>query len=224
MYKAIFIDIDDTLLDFNHACQSAFDKTMDQFNLEKNKAYYELFLKINNILWEQQKRGEISVQDVVDLRFKQLFTSLQIEQNYNYVSNTFQDNLAMEHVLVDGALEIIDYLSGKYSMFAASNSFFEMQKSRLERAHLLPRFSGLFISNEIGFEKPDFRFFETCLNRSGFAKQEILFVGDSLEADMKGAGNYGLDTCWYNPHQLKTDLMLDIQYTVNHLSDLKTFL
>lgn len=221
MYKAIFIDLDDTLLDFNHACRSAFKNTFNQFGLEKGEIDYELFLKINNNLWACQKRGELSVQDVVALRFKQFLTLCNINCNYHSVSDVFLENLALEHRLVDGALEITQYLSAKYRLFAASNSFFAMQKSRLEGAKLLSNFSDLFISNDIGYEKPDLRFFDACLMRSGFVKEEILFIGDSLEADMKGAINCGMDVCWYNPYQLKNDAKLAIQHTVHHLLDLK---
>ena len=61
-------------------------------------------------------------------------------------------------------------------------------------------FSGLFVSDKIGAEKPDPRFFTFCLQRSGFPAEDVLMVGDSLTADIAGAFSVGMDGCWYHPH------------------------
>ena len=99
-----------------------------------------------------------------------------------------------------------------------------MQKKRLERANLLPYFFDLFISSEIGYEKPDKRFFDTCLKRSNLASKDILFIGDNFEVDMKGASTSGLATCWYNPNKLSKNDDCHITYMISHLSELKKIL
>lgn len=220
MYKAIFFDIDDTLLNFSVANRSAFVKSFGQFNLQHDDLTYSTYKNINHQLWEKQKLGQITVQNVIDYRFKELFLALNIELDHDHFRDTFQGNLAKEHTLEDGATEAIQYLSQKYKLFAASNSFLNQQKSRLDLAGLLSHFSDLYISDDIGYEKPDQRFFETCLRRSNIAKEEVLFIGDSLEADMKGAASCEISTCWYNPKNLPNQLQLNITHTIQHLSDL----
>lgn len=224
MYKSIFFDIDDTLLDFGVASRSAFINSFDEFNIKQDDSTYILYKKINHSLWDKQKNGKITVQDVIDNRFKELFMSLDIEVNFNDFRDVFQANLAKEHTVVDGALEVVSYLSEKYQLFAASNSFLNMQKNRLQKANLLNYFSDLYISNEIGYEKPDFRFFEFCLNKSKMVKEEVLFVGDSLDADMKGAFLSGIDTCWFNPKLMENVGDININYTIENLIDLKAIL
>lgn len=58
MYKAIFIDIDDTLLDFNVASKSAFKTSIHDFNLEWNDAIYQTYKNIDDRLWVHQKMGK----------------------------------------------------------------------------------------------------------------------------------------------------------------------
>ncbi|MCH7378510.1 MULTISPECIES: YjjG family noncanonical pyrimidine nucleotidase [Acinetobacter] len=220
MYKAIFFDIDDTLLNFSVANRAAFIQSFAEFNLDHDDATYSTYKAINHHLWEKQKLGQITVQDVINNRFKQLFRALNLELNHDHFRDTFQGNLAKQHTLEAGAVEAIDYLSQKYKLFAASNSILIQQKARLDLAGLLPHFSDLYISDDIGYEKPDQRFFETCLHRSQIAKEEVLFIGDSLEADMKGAASCQISTCWYNPNNLPNQLQLNITHTIQHLSDL----
>ena len=102
----------------------------------------------------------------------------------------------------------------------ASNSILAMQTSRLRLAKLLPYFQDLFVSNDIGYEKPDLRFFETCLHRSQLQPEDIVFVGDSLEADMAGASGSGMAACWYNPQQKDAPQNIAIQHSITHLSQL----
>ncbi|MCU4389326.1 YjjG family noncanonical pyrimidine nucleotidase [Acinetobacter courvalinii] len=224
MYKAIFFDIDDTLLNFSVANRSAFVKSFGEFNLHHDDLTYSTYKHINHLLWERQKLGEITVQDVINNRFKQLFTALKVDINHDHFRDTFQGNLAKEHTLEEGAAEAIQYLSQKYKLFAASNSILLQQKARLHLAGLLPHFSDLYVSDDVGYEKPDQRFFQTCLARSKIAKEEILFIGDSLEADIKGASSCEIPTCWYNPKQIKNEQDLNITYTIQHLSDLTQIL
>ena len=76
----------------------------------------------------------------------------------------------------------------------------DMQRSRLQVAGILHYFSDLFVSDDIGAEKPSEAFFEEAMRRSGVAPNEVLFIGDSLQADMMGALRSGIDRCWYNSH------------------------
>ncbi len=224
MFKAIFFDIDDTLLNFSVANRSAFVKSFGAFDLQHDDLTYSTYKQINHQLWEKQKAGQITVQDVINSRFKELFLALKIEIDHDHFRDTFQGNLAREHTLEDGAAEAIEYLSQKYKLFAASNSILHQQRNRLQLAGLLPHFTDLYVSDEVGYEKPDQRFFQTCLARSNIAKEDILFIGDSLEADIKGAASCQIPTCWYNPKQLENKHKLDITYTIQHLSDLAKIL
>lgn len=222
MYKAIFFDIDDTLLDFNAASQSAFYQSFQMLNIDVEDQYYCIFQNIDHALWQTQKLGKITVDDVINLRFQQLFITLDIDADWGAMRDAFQYHLSLEATIEKGACEILDYLHPKYALYTASNGILAMQKSRLQRAHLLGYFSDLFISSDIGHEKPDPRFFEASLTRSQLSANEILFVGDSWAADIEGANNYGIDTCWHNPKNQQTEDQ--VTFTIQSLLELKDIL
>lgn len=224
MYRAIFFDIDDTLLDFNEASYFAFYKSFEMLNLTIDDEGYQKFQAIDHDLWQAQKLGKITVNDVIDLRFQQLFSALKIQSDYAKIRDIFQTNLSLESTTRNGAHDILEYLNQKYQLYTASNGIFIMQESRLKRAELFNYFTDLFITDVIGYEKPDPRFFSACLSQAELTTDEILFIGDSLTADIVGATNYGIDACWYNPNRLFNDIDCDIRYTVESLSQLREIL
>lgn len=224
MYKAIFFDVDDTLLNFSLCSQAALSKTFNDFSMEYNDTIYKLFCDIDNRLWLKQKQELITVQDVLNLRFKELFAYLNLDIDNIAFQSAFQMNLSKEYALESGAIEIIQYVSSKYKLYVASNGILSMQLSRLELAGLLPYFSDLFVSDDIGYSKPNVNFFDECIHRSNFERDEILFVGDSLEADMIGANNSNIDTCWYNPYHKAKNVEVKTQYIIENLLQLKNIL
>ena len=220
MHKAIFFDVDDTLLNFGSGSQWALADVFARFDVALDAAVKQRYEGINNGLWAEQKQGLRSVQSVIDSRFRLLFEALNWQIDADAFRDAYQANLAQSHVLEQGALETVRHLSQKYPLYVASNSILAMQTSRLRLAKLLPYFQDLFVSNDIGYEKPDLRFFETCLQRSQLQPEDIVFVGDSLEADMAGASGSGMTACWYNPQQKDAPQNIAIQYTITHLSQL----
>ena len=123
-----------------------------------------------------------------------------------------------------GAVETIAKLSERYLLYVASNGVLEMQRSRLEIAGLANYFTDLFVSDDIGAEKPSERFFHEAMRRSKTEPGELLFVGDSIEADMIGAARSGIDRCWYNPQHLTAPARPKLNYTITALSELPRIL
>lgn len=220
MPKAIFFDVDDTLLNFGLSSKSALADVFQHFGLELDDAIKQRYYGINTGLWDEQKQGLRTVQNVIDTRFRLLFEDLGWDVDVDAFRDVYQGQLAQSHVLEQGALETVRTLSQRYDLYVASNSILAMQTSRLRLAQLLPYFQDLFVSNDIGYEKPDARFFETCLQRSQRQAQDIVFVGDSLEADMVGATSCGMTACWYNPQQKPVPQDLDINHTIHSLAQL----
>jgi 2-haloacid dehalogenase len=101
---------------------------------------------------------------------------------------------------VEGAFEMLQTLYQRgYKLYAASNSFGHLQRKRLELAGVLPFFEGTYISMDIGYDKPDGRFYDFALNDAQLSADEVLMVGDSMTTDIIGAQRVGIDTCWFNP-------------------------
>ena len=116
--------------------------------------------------------------------------------------------------------EVLERLSADYRIYAASNGVLVMQENRLQLAGLRKYFTDLFVSDDIGYAKPDINYFKECLNRAGLAISEVLMVGDSLASDIAGANIAGIESCWYNPYSLENKSEVEADMEISHLNDL----
>ena len=223
-YKALLLDVDNTLLSFRPSSEAALRKAFQIHHLPYEDIYYEVFYWVGEVLWEQQRRERLSVDEIRTLIFPRLLSAIGIEADGNALSDTFHLQLHEEAVPEPGAVETIAKLSERYQLYVASNGVLEMQRSRLEIAGLANYFTDLFVSDDIGAEKPSERFFHEAMRRSKTEPGELLFVGDSIEADMIGAARSGIDRCWYNPQQLTAPARPKLNYTITALSELPRIL
>ena len=224
MYKALFFDIDDTLLNYRQSSRAALERTCHCFEIPYSEAVFNAFIGIDDKLWMAQKHGEHTVEDVLRLRFPALFEHLRLGAYTPAFSPTFEAHMADECAMESHAAEIIRHVSGKYKLFAASNGILRMQEKRMAKAGLAEHFEALFVSDNIGHEKPNPAFFDQCLERSKLRPEEILFIGDSIEADMQGAYNSGIAACWYNKKGKPHPEGLKIHHTISDLLELKNII
>ena len=82
-------------------------------------------------------------------------------------------------------------------------------------------FDYIFISENVGVEKPNIEYFEHVFNSLGISdKREVLIIGDSLTSDMKGGDIAGIDTCWFNPKHKTNNLGVKVTYEIDSLDEL----
>ena len=195
MYKAIFIDIDDTLLDYVPCCREAYDTAMPD-----HPEHFQLFFDIAGRLFSEAKHGKHTIAEVMDLYPKEFMASIGYPQeSVAPFTRAFRAAWGKTHTLVPEAKEMLDALKSKgYRLFAASNSFAHLQRSRLEQAGILHYFEDTYISMDIGYDKPDVRFFEEALRRSGLQPSEVLMIGDSMTTDILGAQAAGIDALFFD--------------------------
>ena len=204
MYKAIFIDIDDTLLDYVPCCREAFDAAMRNLtpSLEEREGerLFQTFFDIAGRLFSEAKHGKHTIAEVMDLYPKEFMASIGYPQeSVESFTRAFRAAWGKTHTLVPEAKEMLDALKSKgYRLFAASNSFAHLQRSRLEQAGILHYFEDTYISMDIGYDKPDVRFFEEALRRSGLQPSEVLMIGDSMTTDILGAQAAGIDALFFD--------------------------
>jgi 2-haloacid dehalogenase len=223
MITTILIDIDDTLLDFNLCAKWAMEESAKKMELILPKDTYEYFKKINASLWKQMEKKEITSDGIYCVRWDMVSQMIGVPFDGKAFEKYFLDNLSKSTIQVDGALELLKYLSGKYKIYAASNGPFEQQVQRMKLARMDKYLSGYFVSEKIGHSKPVREFFDVCYKEIRVADlSELMMIGDSLSADIKGAGDYGIKTCWFNKEYKSTENSAD--YMVNHLLEIKEFL
>jgi len=209
-YKAIFIDIDDTLLDYIPCCRAAFDvamKSTDRFtdraqNTDRytSDELFNIFFEISGRLFSEAKHGKYSIAEVMELYPKEFIAAIGYpESAVDPFKHAFRAAWGTTHTLVPGAKETLEALQAKgYRLFAASNSFGHLQRSRLEHAGILHFFEDTYISMDIGYDKPDIRFYQEALRRCGLQPSEVLMIGDSMTTDVLGAQAAGIDARFFD--------------------------
>ena len=162
MTEILFLDLDDTILDFHKAERLAVAKTFRAFGLEPTDAVLTRYHEINKQHWQRLETGEITREQVLTGRFQVLFNELGHAVDPESVARSYELNLGIGHYYLPGAREALEALRGKYRLFLASNGTASVQHSRLESAGLYPVFERVFVSQELGFNKPAREFFDAC--------------------------------------------------------------
>lgn len=200
MIEFLFLDLDDTILDFHKAERLAVAKTFRSFGLEPTDQVLDTYHHINRQHWERLEKGEITRDQVLVGRFQVLFSQMGIPADPQAVAKSYEHNLGQGHYFLPGAKEALDLLKGKYRLFLASNGTASVQHGRLTSAGLYPYFEKVFVSQELGANKPSRDFFDACAKQiPGYEAQKALMVGDSLSSDILGGIQAGMKTCWVNP-------------------------
>lgn len=219
-YKYLLLDVDDTLLDFELAEENAFKNLLHKLGVKFKKEYLVQYKKDNSKLWKRYELGEIERKTIFEERMKPLFSLLKIDYDPVVASYEYLELLSLESHLINETYYELERLSQKYDLYIISNGEPSVQYPRLEKVGIDKFFKGYFISEEIGYQKPKKEFFDyVCDNIPDFDKDKAIVVGDSLSSDMKGAIDYGIDTCWFNYRKKKTDL--NINYEIDDLLQIK---
>lgn len=225
MTEFVFLDLDDTILDFHAAERIALAKTLSHFGVEPTAAVVERYHVINRQHWERLERGELTRDQVQEGRFRVLFEELGREADPVAITRNYEKNLGIGHYFLPGALEAVQALSRHHRLFLASNGTASVQHSRLTSAGLYPYFEKVFISQEIGCNKPSKEFFQACFAQiPHFRRESAIMVGDSLTSDILGGIRAGMKTCWINPAHEPPRADIRPDYEIESLSQLPALL
>jgi len=225
MIEFLFIDLDDTILDFQKAERIALAKTLQSFGLEPEAEVLSRYNQINKGYWERLERKEVTREALLVDRFGDLFAEYGIQVDPVQCARTYEKNLGTGHYFLPGAREAVEDLSKKYKLYLASNGTSHVQAGRIESADIARFFQEVFISQEIGVNKPDKEYFERCFARiPGFALEKSMIVGDSLSSDILGGKQVGMRTCWVNPKGKTAPADLQPDYEIESLSALEDLL
>lgn len=217
MIKSVFLDLDDTLLDFWTGESAALRRALLDLGMEPTEAIVARYHEINIRHWELLEEKKLTREEVLVGRFAQLFAELGVQQHSAaQTCERYERYLSEEHELLPGAWELMEELYPQYDLYLASNGAAAVQYPRLEASGLRRWFKDLFISEKLGAYKPSVAFFEAAFARiPGFQKKEAIIVGDSLTSDIRGGIDAGIRTCWFNPHKRvgREDIRPDFEIT-----------
>ncbi len=225
MIEFLFLDLDDTILDFRKAEKLAIRKTLSSFGADVTDEVLNRYHLINKAHWEMLERGEITREEVLVQRFAVLFRELGIQVDASACARAYEHNLSIGHYFLPGAEEAVDRLSKRYRLFLASNGTASVQKGRMTSANLYRFFEKVFVSQEIGHNKPSREYFDACFAQiPGFDPNKAMMVGDSLTSDILGGIRAGIRTCWVNPSHAPCRADIPADYEIEALSQLEALL
>ena len=218
-YTTLLFDADDTLLDFRKDERQALEKTMKHYGVPVTEENIKIYSDINQGMWKQLERGEITKPELKRTRFKKFFEAIGFEcdeepltVNEHYLSLLGEGGNTLE-----GAVDTVKklYEDGN-ELYIITNGIAATQAKRLNRSGLLPYINEVFVSETIGYQKPRKEYFDAVLNNiKEKDKEKILVIGDSLTSDIQGAMNASLPCCWLNrygkelPDEYKVDYVIE---------------
>lgn len=208
-YIYLVFDLDDTLLDFQDTEKKSLELIFKKYNIPFEEQSIMSYKHINKNLWNQLEKGLITKEDIFSQRFEQFFKLYGYNIQGYAIEKEYRNYLNIGHKLIPGAIETLTILKEQgYKTFAGTNGVGETQRQRLNDSKLISLFDDLFISEEIGFEKPAPEFFKAISNKyTHITKENTLMIGDSLSSDIQGANNWGIDSVWFNPSSQKSSIM-----------------
>ncbi len=223
--KILLWDLDGTINDFLATENYAIKKGFARLNLGQcTDEMVSRYSQINISYWEKLEKGEMSKHQILVNRFKDFFAEYDLpEQNADIFNKNYQIDLGDKLIFIDGALEVLQKIkkSKKIRQFVVTNGLVANQKRKLEGQELKPIFEYAFISDEVGFEKPNIEFFNAVFQKIGdIQKNQIMIIGDSLTSDIKGGNNAGIKTCWFNPNGKTNNQSVQIDYEISDLRQL----
>ena len=220
-YPWLWFDADNTLFDYNLAESTALLNTFQLHGLPIDDASMEKYRKINHKLWRALERGEIKPDVLRVKRFEQFLDAMGVNGSPEELSASYVEQLGLRTDLIDGALETLQQLRESSRFALITNGLSTVQRSRLSLSPLKDFFEAVVISEEIGAAKPHAAFFETAHERTGRPpKSEILVIGDNLSSDIQGGIDFGVDTCWFNPHGESLPDGMTVTYEIQSLKEL----
>lgn len=200
--KDIFFDLDHTLWDFDKNSMLAFKRVFKKFKITiEFDAFLKIYEPINLEYWKKYREDKVSKENLRRGRlidsfnfFDLIFTTEKIDE----IADAYIQELPFDNHLFEGAVEILDYLILKYKLHIITNGFEEVQHKKLKNSGIDHYFSTVTTSEEVGLKKPNPKVFLTALNKANSFPTQSVMIGDSLEADILGANNIGMETIFYN--------------------------
>lgn len=220
-YYCILLDADNTLLDFDATERKALAETLEHYGITPDAETVDAYSRINSGLWADLEKGLIRREKLGAERFTRLLRHLGAAGKGSEMNQYYLERLSSHPDVLPGALEVLNELAEVATLAVVSNGFYKVQSRRIQESGVAEYMEDVFISEKMGFDKPDRRCFDTALRQLGVENYaNVLVVGDSLSSDIRGGVNAGLDTCWYNPEGKANKSDLVPTYEIRDLTEL----
>lgn len=223
MITTIPWDIDGTLLNFKAAEKAAIQSLFQEYGLgECPEEMLQRYSGINKAYWERLERGEITKPEVLIGRFRDFFKAEGLDDAIaSEFNDKYQLRLGDTIVYCDDSFKIVESLRGRVKQYAVSNGTIAAQSKKLRLSGLGGLMDGIFLSEQLGVEKPNVEFFNKVFRAiDPVERSQVMIVGDSLTSDIRGGNNAGIITCWYNPESAVAAKEYRVDYEISDLHEI----
>ncbi len=225
-FKYLLWDIDGTVLDFLAAEKAAIKALFLKYGYGIcTDEMVERYSAINVKYWRELEKGKMTKAEILTGRFREFFALEGIEADVENFNQDYQLALGDTIVFMDGALDMLKKEKGKYVLIAITNGTKRAQSKKLKVSGLDQIFDYIFISEDVGEEKPSPGYFEKVIAAAGITdRSKALVIGDSLTSDITGGIRSGLVTCWFNPKGLPNGKGITPDIEIRDLRELEGIL
>lgn len=224
-YKFLLFDADNTLLDFTRSEEAAIRSTMTHSGILPTNELCVSYSRINDGLWKALERKEIDKATLKTLRFEIFVKENSLTADPKLMARLYVENLSKQPFVIDGAKELLLSLQNDYEIYIITNGIGFVQRGRMGASSINGLYKKLYISEDIGYEKPDKRYFERVFaDIENFDRSRTLIIGDSLSSDIKGALNCSVDCCYFSSNGKIPSGDIRPTYTITKLSQLHDIL
>ena len=221
----IFFDLDHTLWDFEKNSALAFKKIFEKNSIDLDlNLFLKYYVPINLKYWERYRKEEINQIELRLGRLKETFDLINFQYNdalLDLLSSEYIYYLPQFNHLFDGAIEVLDYLKPNYNLHIITNGFQEVQDGKIKNSNIESYFKTITNSEMAGVKKPNPIIFQYALQAANANKNNSIMIGDCIDADVKGALNFGMDAIHFNEHKIEIPRHIK---QINHLTELKNHL
>ena len=222
-FTTLLFDADDTLLDFHKDERQALVKALTHFGVPVTEENIKIYSDINQGMWKQLEKGEITKPELKRTRFKKFFEAIGFvcDEDPLTVNEYYLSLLSEGGNTLPGAVETVKTLHEEgYELHIITNGIAATQAKRLKRSGLLPYINEVFVSETIGYQKPRKEYFDAVLdNIIEKDKKKILVIGDSLTSDIQGAMNASLPCCWLNRYGKELPEGYNVDFVIEDVRD-----
>lgn len=223
--KHVFFDLDHTLWDFDKNSEMAFDTIFKQHYPEMIISdFIEKYAPINQACWKLYQYDKITHEELRYKRLKDSFDALDYvisDEAIHQIADDYIQFLPDNNHLFDGAIEILDYLSSHYQLHIITNGFADVQYKKIVNSNIDAYFQTITNSEMAGVKKPNPTIFQYALDLAKAQKEHCIMIGDCIEADIKGAIDFGIDALYFNPNNEVCPVGV---IEINHLLEIKNYL
>ncbi len=221
----IFFDLDHTLWDFDKNSELAFDKIFKKNHPSLDtKVFIAVYAPINQACWKLYQMDQMTQEELRYKRLKDSFDAINYTISDEAILQFSEDYITFlpeNNALFDGAKEVLDYLKNNYKLHVITNGFADVQYKKLSNSGIADYFTSITNSEMAGVKKPHPKIYEHAMTLAKTNKKNAIMIGDCLDADIKGAIDFGIKAIFFNPE--KKEVPLNVPF-VNHLLELKNIL